>query len=160
MKIQKFFLIILLSSTALFSLYAKPGDRMYVAVETAAVKSGTGFFASTLTELVYGDTVTVVEENGKWIHVSVDRNRNIKGWVTLASLTTKRIVARAGGGTVSATAEELALAGKGFSADVEQSWKNTSGTDYTYVDIMEEYMVSVTELHEFITSGDLKGAEE
>ncbi|MDR1748698.1 MAG: hypothetical protein LBR47_06535 [Spirochaetaceae bacterium] len=157
---KKILLIIFLNSIVLLSLSAKPGDRMYVAVEKAAVKSGTGFFASTLTELVYGDTVTVVAEDGKWTQITVDKNRNMKGWVTTASLTSKRIVARAGGGTVSATADELALAGKGFSADVEQSWKSSSGTDYTYVDIMEQYTVSGTELYEFIDSGDLKGAEE
>ena len=46
------------------SLWAKKGATMYVNVEEAELKSGTGFFASRTGLLPYGSKVTVLAEDG------------------------------------------------------------------------------------------------
>jgi uncharacterized protein YgiM (DUF1202 family) len=130
------------------------GTTMYVANKTAAVKSGTGLFAGTVVTLQMGDTVTIVtEKDAKWVEVRTSATKT--GWVTLSSLTSKRITAA--GRTASAS--ELALAGKGFSSDVETHYRDADGLDYTGIDAMETQSIQIEVLQEFITTGHLQAGE-
>jgi hypothetical protein len=70
-----------------------------------------------------------------------------------AGLTARRIVA--GGTTTSASASELALAGKGFNEAVEKSYQEESKLDYTLVDMMETQEVSEDDLYSFLVEGHL-----
>lgn len=132
------------------------GSTMYVTTKTAELKASTGFFAEIRGTLEYGDQVTVLEENGKWVEVRLNARPSLTGWMVSANLTTKRITA-AGSGT-SASADELALAGKGFSEEVENSYK-TSGVEgsanYAAIDAMEAESLSKDELYRFLTEGHL-----
>ncbi|MDR2150568.1 MAG: hypothetical protein LBO67_07105 [Spirochaetaceae bacterium] len=131
-----------------------PGTTMYVANKTAAVKSGTGLFAGTLQTLHLGDAVTIVQQkNSKWVEVKTADAKT--GWITLASLTSKRVLTTAR----NASASELALAGKGFSDTVE-TVHTKEGVDYTGVDALEKLTVSLEELQDFITVGHLFVEEE
>jgi uncharacterized protein YgiM (DUF1202 family) len=131
------------------------GKTMYVAVRSAALKSSTGFFASTRGTLQLGDTVTVLQDNGKWVEVR-STARSLTGWMASASLTSKRVVAS--GGT-SASAGEVALAGKGFNQEVENSYKQNGALDYGPIDAMETQDVAADELYNFIVEGHLAGGE-
>jgi uncharacterized protein YgiM (DUF1202 family) len=132
------------------------GKTMYVAVRSAALKSSTGFFASTRGTLQMGDTVTVLQDNGKWVEVR-STSRSLTGWMASASLTSKRVVA-SGGGT-SASAGEVALAGKGLNQEVEDAYKQNGAVDYGPIDAMEAQNVAVDELYNFIVEGHLAGGE-
>ncbi|MDR2808719.1 MAG: hypothetical protein LBB43_06920 [Spirochaetaceae bacterium] len=126
-----------------------PGSTMYVANKTAAVKSGTGLFAGTIQTLQLGDTITIEEKkDSKWVKVKTAAAKT--GWVTLASLTSKRVLTT----DRNASASELALAGKGFSSTVETVHQK-EGVDYTVVDVIETLSVSLEELQDFITVGHL-----
>ena len=127
---------------------------MYVANKTAAVKSSTGLFAGTLQTLQLGDAVTIVQQkNTKWVEVKTATAKT--GWVTLASLTSKRVLTTGR----SASASELALAGKGFSSTVETVHEK-EGVDYTGVDAIETLSVTLEELQDFVTTGHLFAEEE
>ena len=56
---------------------------------------------------------------------------------------------------------ELALAGKGFSADTEKAFKNSGNNlNYDLIDETEKITVSEEELNQFIKEGNLFGGEQ
>jgi SH3-like domain-containing protein len=125
------------------------GKTMYVAIKSAALKSSTGFFASTRATLKLGDSVTVLQENGKWVEV---RAQSASGWIASSSLTSKRVIVS--GGT-SASAGEIALAGKGFNQEVENAYKQSGTLNYDAIDAMEAQTTSVDTLKSFLEEGRL-----
>ncbi len=85
------------------------------------------------------DQVTVLEERGAWKKVSLGSGKN-QGWMHNTALTNKRIALKAGQSNVgtSVTRDEIALAGKGFSEEVEAQYrKNNKNLDYTWINRME-----------------------
>lgn len=144
-----------LSVTGLFA--QKVGDTLYVNVKSANLKSSTGFFASTTGTVQYTDQVRVLAVNGKWVQVRTAVG-NKTGWITSASLTTKRMAPQ--GSSANASAQEIALAGKGFSPEVEAEYKKGGGQiNYTAVDEMEKVTVTERDLLTFIEEGHLSKGE-
>jgi uncharacterized protein YgiM (DUF1202 family) len=130
------------------------GATVFVNVKTLQLKSGTGFFAKNQGgPLAYGDQVTVVQVNGKWVEVRYSGRTTVSGWTASANLTTKRIVAS--NGTGSASAQEIAMAGKGFNEEVENAYKSSGNLNYAAVDATEALKVEESELYDFITEGHL-----
>ncbi len=152
---KKIILFCILSCITI-SIFAKVGDIKYIAVETIEIKSSTGFFSKEVGTATYGDEVIVLSEKGKWTEVQLKANPSIKGWVSQTSLTSKRIVKR-NDKTVTTSADELALAGKGFSQEVEDFYKEQNSIDFSLVDDIENVSVSDTDLLNFITNGKLNG---
>ena len=149
---RRFFLFITIIFITCTMIFSQSGDnRRYIAVQTAVLKNSTGFFAGSLAELPMGTEVTLLDEKGKWAQV---RAGNQTGWVTSVSLSSRRIVA----GGSSTTVTEVALAGKGFSPDMELEYRK-NGLDYTYVDSMERMAIPSNELLNFITAGSLARGE-
>ncbi|MEL3908493.1 MAG: hypothetical protein P1P64_05705 [Treponemataceae bacterium] len=130
-----------------FTSYAQrqKTQTMYVSVKDLKVKSGTVFFASTLTKLEYGDRVLVIEEKGK--HSKIRTEKNVEGWVPSSSLTKKKVIKNS---NVSASQDEIALAGKGFTAEIENEYKKNAKYNYSAVDEVELKSVSETELKAFM----------
>ncbi|MDR0878136.1 MAG: hypothetical protein LBN21_08795 [Treponema sp.] len=138
------------------SAQTTPGGRgsiRYVAVKSAALKSSGGFFAKTVQELVLGDTLTVVSEKGNWTEVRTSASPSRTGWVSSASLSAKRILAS----NRAVSANELALAGKGFSAELETAYRDGSKLDFSVIDKSEKENVSGNDLLLFLTEGHLSG---
>jgi len=74
------------------------------------------------------------------------------------ALTNKRIAMKAGQSNVgtSVTRDEIALAGKGFSEEVEAQYrKRNKNLDYTWINKMEAAKVSQEQMEDFISSGRL-----
>lgn len=150
---------------ALFGLCAaglfaqRAGDTLYVNVNSASLKSSTGFFASNTGTVRYADAVRVLAVKGKWIQVRTASNST--GWIAAASLSSRRITASANAS--SGTAREIALAGKGFSQEVEREYRQDGQSgqslDYSAVDAMEKAEVSERELLSFIDEGRLAKGE-
>ncbi|MDR2551661.1 MAG: hypothetical protein LBD31_00625 [Treponema sp.] len=145
--------LLCLGAAGLFAQRA--GDTMYVNVRSAALKSSTGFFASTAGTVRYGDQVRVLAVKGKWAQV---RSGGSSGWIASASLTTKPITVQ--GNTANASAREVALAGKGFSQDVENEYRKGGGINYNAVDSMEKLSIAGEDLLVFVEEGHLLGGEE
>jgi hypothetical protein len=123
---------------------------VYVAGKSVTIKSSTGFFASNRGTLVYGDQATVVNESGTWVEIT--SAKGVNGWTAASNVTTKRITAS--GGT-SASANEIALAGKGFSEEVEDTYKADGNLNYAGVDDVENIQVPDEEVQTFIVDGHL-----
>ena len=132
------------------------GGTLYVATKTVALKSSTGFFARTNATLNYGDRVTVLQVNGKWVEVRSVRSPSLSGWTASSNMTAKQVVA---GSTTTATASEVALAGKGFNQEVEDSYKKSKDLNYADVDRTEAISVNEAELFRFIEEGRLSAGD-
>jgi hypothetical protein len=145
-----FFFSLLIAGTA--AAQVSRGGTLYAAAKSVALKSSTGFFASTRGTLVYGDQVTVLQVSGKWVEVRSASNSSLSGWTSSANFSAKRIVA---GNTSSASAQEIALAGKGFNEEVENAYKAGGKLNYTDVDKTETLTVPDEELYSFLTEGRL-----
>jgi hypothetical protein len=145
-----FFFVLLIAGTA--AAQVSKGGTLYAAAKSVALKSSTGFFASTKGTLVYGDQVTVLQVNGKWVEVRSVSNSSLSGWTGAANLSAKRIVS---GNASSASAKEIALAGKGFNEEVENAYKAGGKLNYADVDKTETQTVPQEELYNFLTEGRL-----
>jgi hypothetical protein len=132
------------------------GSTMYVSVKSVPLKASTDFWATEQGTLVYGNQVTVLQEKGKWVEVR-SAQPALTGWMSATGLTSKRIIS---GSSTSASVSELALAGKGFSEEIEQEYKKADELDYTLIDAMEAQQVSNQELRDFLTQGHLQLAKE
>jgi len=122
-----------------------------VAVQTVVVKDAAGFFAKDLGSLSLGDAVRLIRDDGKWSNIQAG---SVTGWVASSSLSARRVVAS----STAVTASEVAMAGKGFSPDMEMEYKK-SGLDYSTVDSMERITVPTNDLLRFVTEGRLSKGE-
>jgi len=154
---MKRFLIVLclaLFVTGLAMAQVRAGGTLYVAVQSLDLKSGTGFFASNRGKLNYGDQVTVIRVDGRFVEVRSATNSSLTGWTASANMSTRQVVS---GTTSTATAREVALAGKGFNQDVEQSFREQNrNLNYTAVDRVEAITVNEAALKRFLEEGRLK----
>ena len=149
-KLFVLFALFLLLSGALFA-QVKSGTTVWVSSKTAELKSSTGFFASNVGSLNMGAEVSVLQVNGNWANVRSLANSSLTGWTAVSNLSTRRIVASGS----SASASEIALAGKGFSQEVEDSYKTSGELNYDDVDKTEAVLITQDELYKFVTEGHL-----
>jgi len=147
-KFAVIIMVLLFAGTA----FSQTSQTRYVAVQNTVLKSSTGFFARNLQTLSFGDAVTLISTNGRWSQVSFGTQT---GWVASSDLSTRRIVTS---NSSSISANEVALAGKGFSPEMEREYRN-SGLDYSIVDQMEQIEVSSDDLLLFIDEGRLSRGE-
>ena len=150
MKRFLFLLVLILCAGSAVFAQADRSTR-YVAVQTVAVKDSTGFFAKNLGSLSLGDAVRLISDNGKWSQIQAG---SLTGWVASSSLSARRVVAS----NAPVTASEIAMAGKGFSPDMEMEYRK-SGLDYSMVDSMERITVTADDLLRFIIEGRLARGE-
>ncbi|MDR0388540.1 MAG: hypothetical protein LBH73_00540 [Spirochaetaceae bacterium] len=149
--------ILLLCLSGGLAAQALAGKTVYVTVKTAQLKESTGFFARSRGSLQYGDVCTVLQERGRWVEIRSNTNRNLHGWIAAANVSTRRVVSSST--SASASADELALAGKGFSEEVERSYRTEGDLNYDAIDRMEQSVVSTNDLRNFVVEGHLAGAD-
>jgi len=152
MKKLAVFLIIGLAAAGFVSAQVSRGGTLYVAVKSLNLKSSTGFFASSRGALNYGDRVTVLQVSGKFVEVRSAANSSISGWTPSANLSAKQIIS---GSSSTASASEIALAGKGFNQEVENAYKTKGNLNYADVDRVEAITVREADLMRFLEEGRL-----
>ncbi len=144
----------------LVSVTWSDSGMMSVQVKEGQIRSTPSFLAPITGVVSYGDQVDVLRQEGDWFEVRSNRSRS--GWIHQSALTRKRVVLRPGGESapVAASGQEVALAGKGFNAEVESRYSKTHrGADYASVNRMERRMVSPREMTTFLKEGGLRPAE-
>ena len=156
-KLKPFSLAVLLvGATALIALGA--GQKLVsVQVKEGHVRSAPSFLGPVLARLAYGDRVVLLGMQGEWAKVSV-AGKVPEGWMHSSAITTKKIVLKAGAQNVEQTASssEIALAGKGFNADVEREFKSRrKDLNYAWIDKMEQIVATQAQMQEFIKVGEL-----
>jgi len=130
---------------------------MSIQVKQGYLRSTPSFLGKIVAALDYAQRVAVLEKRDAWVRVRAAAG-GAEGWLHVSALTTKRIVLKSGSADVqeAATSDELALAGKGFSRQVEGEFKaQNPQIDYTWIDRMEQAVVSETEMARFLQEGGL-----
>jgi uncharacterized protein YgiM (DUF1202 family) len=135
---------------------------MSVQVRESQLRATPSHLGKIVAKASYGDQVTVLEERGDWKKVSLANGRT-QGWIHNTALTSKKIALKSGQGNVgtSVTHDEIALAGKGFSEEVEAQYrKSNKNLDFTWIDRMEAIKISLEQMENFIIDGRLaQGAQ-
>lgn len=135
---------------------AKP--QMSVTLKQAPVRDKPSFTGKVTATLVYTDRVTIEETKGDWFRISFPPKKVASGWMHKGALVPQEIVLKAGEKAVGSTASsgEVALAGKGFSEEIEREYRQANpALGYAAVDAMEAYTVAPEKVADFITKGGL-----
>jgi len=149
---KKFVLSILLA--VLISAGVMAAEMLKVTVKTTKLRKSPKFYSPAVTTLNFGDAIQKLDQQGDWIHGMT--TAGLQGWVHGSaveepsfSLTARRT---SGTGT---TADEVALAGKGFNEQVEKEYRKSAGLSYTWVDRMGTISVSEKDMEQFFKDGKL-----
>jgi len=126
-----------------------PGGTLYVSTKTIDLKSSAGKKMATLN---YGDKVTVTQVDGKNVEVKSATDATLIGWAPAANFTARKIIT---GSTSTTTAKEVALAGKGFNQDIENTYSSQGQVNFADVDKIEAITADETALMRFIEEGHL-----
>jgi uncharacterized protein YgiM (DUF1202 family) len=147
---------LLVAGVALVAVWAAP-KLVSVQVKEGHVRSGPSFLSEVIAKVAYGDRVELLGEEGAWSKVRLT-GKSGQGWMHSSALTTKKIVLKAGAQDAkqAASSNEVALAGKGFNADVEREFKaKHKEVDFAWIDHMEKIVVSSAKMQEFVQAGAL-----
>ena len=147
---------ILICCAALMATGAWAAKEMSVQVRDGQLRNRASFLGTVVGTVTYGDRVTVNQTQAGWCEVSLAGKT---GWIHESALTPKKVVLASGTADArvqSVGSEEVALAGKGFSKEVEAEYKKQNqNVDYTWVDWMGQQTVSSDRLVEFLKQGNL-----
>ena len=146
---------ILAGCLALAASAAWAAQEMSVQVRDGQLRNRGSFLGTVVGTVAYGDRVTVNQTQAGWCEVSIAGKT---GWIHESALTPKIVVLASGtaDARAGASGEEVALAGKGFSKEVEAEYKKQNkNVDYTWVDWMGRQTVPSEQLVEFLKQGDL-----
>jgi len=135
---------------------AAASQIMSVQVKNGQIRKSPSFLGDVLATANYGEQVEVTAQQGAWMQVR--KTGGVAGWMHQSALTRKPIVMNSGGAPVAtgASGDELALAGKGFNADVEAKFRaENKMLDYATVDRMERQKVSPQDIRGFLIEGGL-----
>jgi len=152
MKRVLFVFCLVLIITGIATAQMARGGTLYVSVREVDLKSSTGVFATSTGTLSYGASVTVLQVSGRFVEVRSTENASLTGWAASADMSTRRVVA---GTTGTATAREVALAGKGFNQEVESTYRAQGDLNYADVDRVEAITVDPEALRRFLEEGRL-----
>jgi hypothetical protein len=134
--------------------------EMSVSVESADVRAAPGALGRVVGSLPYTEVVEVVEESGTWCRITA-KGGSVTGWLPAKSLAQGRLKLEAGRDvTGGASASETALAGKGFTEQVEREYrKKNPKVDFAWVERMLGFKVRQNDIVAFLKQGGVDPAK-
>lgn len=156
-KFKSIWILLLILALTGLTVYAVEQQLMSVQVKNGVVRTNPSFLGKMVTQLPYGDRVSVQSAKGAWLLVTKPE-KSTNGWMHSSALTKKKIVLKPGTSDVqqAASSDEITLAGKGFNQQVEEDFKSRNPeVDYTWIDKMEKVVVSQNQILAFIKEGQL-----
>jgi hypothetical protein len=126
-----------------------------VALREAAVRKDMRFFAPVVVRAPYGAQLQSSERKGDWLKVSYQGRQ---GWIHVSAVQDQKLSlsSLAGGRATESTRDEVALAGKGFTPEVEKAFQaKNPALNFAAVDRIESYRVPDDDLETFMLQGKL-----
>lgn len=158
MKKRILLLLVALCSLSAFAYKPKAGDTVYVTAKSVQLKSSEGSFSSNSGLAVYGDSGKILSVSGKKVKIQLSTGSKSTGWIASGSITNKKINTSS---KTTASAKELALAGKGWSEEAENAYKaSNTNLDFKVIDAIEAIVISDSELSKFLEEGHLNQGDE
>ncbi len=154
-KISVAVLCLFVCTTAIFAK-PKKGERMFVNVQQASLRVKKSSLSKETEKLSFGDPVIIESADKEWFYVTSQISGS-KGWISANSVTKHRPSESSGYSTLTG---ELALAGKGFTEEVENLYKENGVIDYSLVDSIENTSVTTNQVTTFIIEGNLSTGEQ
>jgi len=127
-----------------------------VITQDAVIRKDKRFFAPALGRAPFGASLQELGREGDWFRVSYQGK---EGWIHKSALQEQKFQfsSLAGGKAEEASRDEVALAGKGFTPEVENAFreKNTK-MRYDFVNQVQAYRVDEQRLQAFLREGNLQ----
>jgi uncharacterized protein YgiM (DUF1202 family) len=143
-------LILLLLSAGLLLA----AETLKVRVKSTKLRSSPKFYAGSVASLQFGESLEKITAQGDWIQAKTTTGTT--GWIHSSAVTVPKFSLTAGKtAQEETTADEVALAGKGFNQQVEEEYRKNSDLDYTWVDRMAQIQVTEAEMERFFREGKL-----
>jgi hypothetical protein len=152
MRIVTIVIVVILVSAGV--LYA--ADTVRVITRENAIRLESNFISPVKVKVRYNDPLTVRTVKGDWLLVTF---KGTSGWIHKSAVTarTASLSGSYGSRGKGASADEVALAGKGFNPQVEASYKNRHpGLQFQTVDTIEHFQVPPENLQDFMRKGGLR----
>ena len=131
-------------------------ETLIVKVQTTYVRKEPKFYSSPVATLNAGDSVTQITAQAGWFRVRT--SQGVEGWIHSQAVAAGKLNVAAMDKSLkmSATADEVALAGKGFNKQVEDEYKSRNkGISFGEVERMLRIKVTPDELRRFLMDGKL-----
>jgi uncharacterized protein YgiM (DUF1202 family) len=131
-------------------------ETLTIKVQTTYVRKEPKFYSSPVATLSAGEKVTQISSQAGWFMVRT--SKGVEGWIHSQAVATGKFKVAAMDQTLraSATADEVALAGKGFNKQVEDAYKSRNkGISFAEVEHMLKIKVTPNELRQFLMDGKL-----
>jgi hypothetical protein len=148
-------LLLLLLATGLAVAAPKVGSTITIRVLSAKVMKAPKFIGAAAGSVSRGDQLTVKEVKGDWYRVEGAST----GWVHKSNVTEGKVTlsSKPGGSGGNVNRDEVELAGRGFTPQVEQQYKQKNpNLDFAHVDSIEKTAIDPTELEAFVAEGKLQ----
>jgi hypothetical protein len=120
-----------------------------------AIRENCKFFSPLKSLVQFGNEIELVSKEGDWYRVNF---KGISGCIHKTAIKEKKfsLSGLLGGKSRDTSNEEVALAGKGFSPEVESSYrKKHPQFDFDSVNRLEKIEIKKAELYKFIKEGEL-----
>jgi hypothetical protein len=155
MKIPKRTLVLCIGF--LIGLLAMAADTVVVVkIQTTAIRQNPQFFAPAVAALKAGDKLTKVGESNGWIQVKTQSG--LVGWIHSSAVEVPKLNLLASNDPMKtqAKASEVALAGKGFNKQVEDSYRaKHAELNFALVDRMLQVKIALNLIEAFLRQGRL-----
>lgn len=149
MKKTSLFIILILLAT----LSVAAAAQYRVITKDAPVRKDKRFFAPVVTRIPYGTTVEDQGRQGDWLRVNY---KGKQGWIHIGAVQERTVQLLRAGKAHEATQEEVALAGKGFTPEVEKAYRERNPRlKYGEIDEIESLLIDDDSLQAFIRAGNL-----
>jgi len=147
-----------LTFVALFVVALEAGDLLFVQVRDTELRSGPGFLSPIQERLGFGAEVAYVGERSGWMEVTVAES-GVTGWVHATAVEENRstqMALRGAQTTRTVTSREVALAGRGFSENLEDEYRGQHQLDFEPIDELEQEQVDPGSIVSFIREAGLR----
>jgi len=127
-----------------------------VITQEAVIRKDKRFFAPAVTRVPYGSVIQESGREGDWLRVSYQGK---EGWIHVSAVQEQKfqLSSLAGGKAQEASREEVALAGKGFTPEVEKALRDKKPKmRYDLVNQVQSYKVDEQKIQTFLQAGNLK----
>lgn len=135
------------------------GSTITVQVMSTKLMKSPGFLGASIATVVRGDLLTFEEAQKDWYRVTKDGK---SGWINKVSVVERKLAlsSKPGGGTGGLSEDEVALAGRGFSPEVEQEYrKRNPNLDFSHIDHIQTLQVEPEALAKFAAEGKIGGGK-
>jgi hypothetical protein len=140
------------------TVLGQSGKVVTVQVLSAKLTKTPSFLAPTTAKVVRGDQLTTVSTQKDWLEVTTKSGQS--GWINRTNVIEKAVAlsTKPGGGSGSVSEDEVALAGRGFSPEVEAKYRQGHPElDFSHIDKIEKIDVDGDAVARFAAEGKIGG---